>query len=285
MVLDPFEECRARIAVPGSSHYYSTLFLAPEQRLALHALFAFHDEVTRIPRACSEAEVARLKLGWWREELGRAFRGAGSAHPVAAALAALGERQSFDVGELLAFLDAAEAEIGPGEPASLEVLEAQALHLHGRVWQCAAELCGYTIAETPRSIAMVGGLIGLAEGFQDLRSEARRGRVRLPANAMVGAGVPASDLTASHTSAALQRLCAAHIEFLSLRLRAALEAVPRADRVRQLHALVSARIALATLAEVRRDGCHLLEHRIALTPIRKLWIALRTRYAARPGSR
>jgi phytoene synthase len=30
------------------------------------------------------------------------------------------------------------------------------------------------------------------------------------------------------------------------------------------------------LDEIRRDGCHVLMHRVKLTPIRKLWIAWRT---------
>jgi phytoene synthase len=281
MHLEPFNECRERIASPGSSYYYSTRFLPPERQSALHALFAFHDEVAEIPRVCSDPGVARLKLSWWRDELGRALRGAGSHHPIAQALAQLPDGQRPDVEALLAILDAVEREIGPGISPSFEALDAQALYLHGNIWRCAAALCGVTVPETERSIVELGVLIGLAEALQNLKVDALRGRIRLPADALARYGLSAGDLVGAHTSEPLRRLVAEHIDHLSERLQAALEAVPRPDRARQLNALILARIALATLAEIRRDGCCVLEHRIALTPIRKLWIALKTRRAAR----
>ena len=37
-----------------------------------------------------------------------------------------------------------------------------------------------------------------------------------------------------------------------------------------------AAIYQATLDEIRRDGCRVLTQRIALTPLRKLWIAWKT---------
>lgn len=40
--------------------------------------------------------------------------------------------------------------------------------------------------------------------------------------------------------------------------------------------LIMAAIYRALLAEIRRDGYRVLDRRIALTPIRKLWIAWKT---------
>ena len=37
-----------------------------------------------------------------------------------------------------------------------------------------------------------------------------------------------------------------------------------------------AAIYRSLLREIRRDGCRVLDRRMALTPIRKLWIAWRT---------
>jgi len=43
---------------------------------------------------------------------------------------------------------------------------------------------------------------------------------------------------------------------------------------------VMAAIYRTLLGEIRRDGYRVLAHRVALTPLRKLWIAWRTWIAA-----
>jgi phytoene synthase len=60
-------------------------------------------------------------------------------------------------------------------------------------------------------------------------------------------------------------------------LHTALAAVPAAERRAQRTLLALAALALALLEEIERDGYHVLHQRIALTPIRKLWIAWRAK--------
>jgi phytoene synthase len=60
-------------------------------------------------------------------------------------------------------------------------------------------------------------------------------------------------------------------------LQTALAAVPGTERRSQRTLLAQAALASALLDEIERDGYHVLHQRIALTPIRKLWIAWRAR--------
>lgn len=48
-----------------------------------------------------------------------------------------------------------------------------------------------------------------------------------------------------------------------------------------LHLLIFARLELALIREIRRDGCQVIQQRYALTPLRKLWIAWRCRRRAK----
>jgi phytoene synthase len=48
------------------------------------------------------------------------------------------------------------------------------------------------------------------------------------------------------------------------------------DRARQRAGLIMAAIYRTLLAEIRSDGFNVLDRRIALTPLRKLWIAWKT---------
>src|SRR5947208_1358719 len=52
--------------------------------------------------------------------------------------------------------------------------------------------------------------------------------------------------------------------------------LPAADRKSQRAGLIMAAIYRTLLAEIRRDRFRVLEQRIALTPLRKLWIAWKT---------
>jgi phytoene synthase len=60
-------------------------------------------------------------------------------------------------------------------------------------------------------------------------------------------------------------------------LRSSVAAVPASERRAQRTLLAQAALALALLDEIERDGYQVLHQRIALTPIRKLWIAWRAR--------
>ncbi len=52
--------------------------------------------------------------------------------------------------------------------------------------------------------------------------------------------------------------------------------LPNADRRAQRPGLIMASIYRALLDEIERDGFHVLNQRISLTPIRKLWLAWKT---------
>ena len=83
--MSPDEYCQQKAAASGSSFYYSFLFLPPERRRAITALYAFCREVDDVVDEVSDPGVARTKLAWWRQEIGAIYAGT-PQHPVAQAL-------------------------------------------------------------------------------------------------------------------------------------------------------------------------------------------------------
>ena len=81
--MTPDEYCQQKAAQSGSSFYYSFLFLPPERRRAITALYAFCREVDDVVDECADAEVARAKLGWWRNEVAAIYGVTSSAPPCA----------------------------------------------------------------------------------------------------------------------------------------------------------------------------------------------------------
>jgi len=69
--MTPDEYCQKKAAHSGSSFYYSFLFLPPERRRAITALYAFCREVDDAVDEPSDASVARATLTWWRGEVAR----------------------------------------------------------------------------------------------------------------------------------------------------------------------------------------------------------------------
>ena len=76
--MTPDEYCREKAARSGSSFYYSFLFLPPERRRAITALYAFCREVDDAVDEPSDPSVARAALTWWRGEVARLFALSGS---------------------------------------------------------------------------------------------------------------------------------------------------------------------------------------------------------------
>ena len=79
--MSPDEYCQQKAAQSGSSFYYSFLFLPPERRRAITALYAFCREVDDTVDDCTDEAVARTKLAWWRKEIAAMLNG-NPTHPV-----------------------------------------------------------------------------------------------------------------------------------------------------------------------------------------------------------
>jgi len=276
--VDCADHCRERVAVPGSNYYYSTVFLPAERQRPLHVVFAFKEELTAIPRTCADPGVARLKLEWWRQELAAVFSGGRSAHPVATALAELAERVAAP--KIFAAIDAVEHNIGPLACPTFADLTAHFGRVYGSFWRIAAGIAGFDDGATPDRIADLGSAVDLSQSLQDVRIDATQGRAALPAAELSAHGIDPYDLSSPQAPGRLRPMLADHIERLRGLLSDGIARVPTLDRMRQLNTLVMANLLLVILEEIKHDGYRVSEHRLTLTPVRKLLIAWRTKRRA-----
>jgi len=106
--------------------------------------------------------------------------------------------------------------------------------------------------------------------------DARRGRIYLPIDELQKFDVKASEILNSQHSERFERLMQFQAQRARQYYREAMQALPEADRRNQRPGLAMAAIYHALLNEIERDGWHVLEQRISLTPIRKLWLAWKT---------
>lgn len=273
--MNPDEYCQRKAAGSGSSFYYSFLFLPPERRRAITALYAFCREVDDVVDEASDAGVARLKLQWWREEIGRAFADE-AQHPVTRALAAHLKHFNLPEEYFQEIIDGMEMDLDRQRYPDFRSLALYCYRVAGVVGLLAAEIFGYRERDTLKYATELGTALQLTNILRDVREDALRGRIYLPQDELRAAGIDEEQLLRCEDSPALRRFLRQQLERARGYYRRADELLPEVDRLSQRSGLIMAAIYRSLLDEMERDDMGILEHRIRLTPLRKLWIAWRT---------
>ncbi len=273
--MSPDDYCQQKAAQSGSSFYYSFLFLPPERRRAITALYAFCREVDDVVDECSDVAVAAAKLNWWRGEIDALLAGA-PTHPVTQALQPHLRPFNLDGGHLQAIIAGMELDLEQARYANFARLEHYCWHVAGVVGVLSAGIFGATQPETLKYAEKLGLAFQLTNIIRDVGEDARKGRIYLPIDELKRFEVPAADILNARHSANFERLMQFQVERANAIYQEAFVLLPAADRRAQRPGLIMAAIYRTLLAEIERDGFHVLNQRIALTPIRKLWLAWKT---------
>jgi phytoene synthase len=273
--MTPEEYCREKAAHSGSSFYYSFLFLPPERRRAITALYAFCREVDDAVDEPSDPSAARATLAWWRGEVEQLFAG-NPQHPVTRALAPMIEPFGITQARLSEIMDGMEMDLNQSRYLNFAGLQLYCHRVAGVVGALAAGIFGYRNAKTLEYAEKLGLAFQLTNIIRDVGEDARKNRIYLPLDDLKEYGVAATDiLNASHTESFV-RLMRFQAERARRCYDEALAFLPAEDRRAQRPGLMMAAIYRALLDEIAGDNYRVLEQRTALTPIRKLWIAWRT---------
>ena len=273
--MSPEDYCQQKAAKSGSSFYYSFLFLPPQRRQAITALYAFCREVDDVVDECTDQALARTKLIWWRKEVAQMQNGA-PTHPVTRALAP--HLHTFNIrGEhLQAVIDGMEMDLDQTRYLDFPALKRYCWHVASVVGIMSASIFGSTNPRTLDYAEKLGLAFQLTNIIRDVGEDARLGRIYLPVNELQEHGVPAADLLNAKHSERFVALMRAQVKRAHACYDEAFSLLPPEDRRAQRPGLIMAAIYRTLLEEIERDGFHVLEHRIALTPIRKLWLAWKT---------
>jgi phytoene synthase len=277
--MTPDEYCRQKAASSGSSFYYSFLFLPPERRRAITALYAFCREVDDVVDEGMDPQIAAAKLAWWRAEVANLFTGK-AQHPVTKALDPFRDRFSIDQKKLGEIIDGMEMDLRQTRYLDWAGLERYCYRVASVVGLLAAGIFGYRDARTLDYAKNLGIAFQLTNIIRDVGEDARKNRVYLPVEDLQRFGVPAADILQAKETPAFRSL----MEFQAERARgfyqSAMSALPPEDRRAQRPGLIMAAIYRTLLDEIQRGGFHVLTQRTSLTPLRKFWIAWRTWVAA-----
>ena len=251
------------------------MFLPKEKRRAITALYAFCREVDDVVDECSDANVARTTLNWWRTEVAAIYDDK-PQHPVCQALAPIVQQFNLPREHLLEIIDGMEMDLEQARYPDFKSLQLYCYRVASVVGLLAAEIFGYTDRKTLKYAHDLGIALQLTNIIRDVGEDARRNRIYIPMDELQQFGVTAADILNAKETGNFQKLMAFQIERAQRYYKLALDQLPDADRKSQRTGLIMAAIYQATLQEVVASGSHVLRERVSLGTGYKLWLAIRT---------
>lgn len=272
--------CQQKAAPDGSSSYYA-LRRAPASRHALlTALHALRRELEQTVRETSDPTIGRTKHAWWQKELASLFGGE-PAHPVTRAIAAhqagtpvLDDESRGYIGNMV---DGFELDLEQARYLDWAGLRRYLDNAGGAFAVIVARATARNPENVPNWAMALGSALMLAERVENIGDDARHGRIYLPIDELQRFGVTAADLINRKYSDGFTELMRFQTGRARDALTQALAAIPPSERPTQRVLGSHAALSLALLDEIEREDFNVLHQRIALTPIRKLWITWRVR--------
>lgn len=265
---------RLETAPPGSDLHYSLLGVDAGRRRIIVALHALQKEIGAVA-ALSEAGIAQAKLGWWRDEISRLYDGC-PRHPISQALQNSISAYQLPRAEITQFIDAAKMDLDYDSYPDFQRLRLYCENKDSALCALQARVLGYHQAQTLVFARLTGIALALCRLLDKTSDALASGRLYIPADELDDFSVSYQEFQEKQMSAQLQALFHHQARRARDYRRQALAALPERDRYRQRSLIVLMELQMAWLAEIEADGFRLLQHRIMLTPLRKLWLAWRT---------
>jgi phytoene synthase len=199
---DAFAHCAELVRTADRDRFLASLFAPADRRDALHALYAFNIEVTRVREAAREPLPGEIRLQWWSDVLNGERAVEAQANPVAAALLATITRYGLVVSTLTALIEAARFDLYDEPMATVADLEAYAKSRSSVVFALAAQILagvGAEIAAGPAGIAYA--IAGLLRAFP---LHASRAQLYAPIELLDRHQIRPQDIFAGESSAGLK---------------------------------------------------------------------------------
>jgi len=270
--MTPQHYVQQKAASSGSSFYYAFLFLPPKRRLAITAFYAFCREIDDVVDEVHDAGVAQTKLAWWRNEVHQAFAGK-PQHPVMQALMPLCAEFGLKEMQLQSVIEGCEMDLTQTRYLDYPALAGYCHLVAGVVGEVSAQIFGQTESQTQAYAHTLGQAFQLTNIIRDVGEDALRGRIYLPISELQQFDVKAHEILNRLDSERFQALMQFQAQRAQGLYEKAFSLLPSADWKTQKPGLMMASIYRTLLVEIESRKFPVLSQRVALTPLRKMWLA------------
>ena len=270
--MTPTQYVEQKAAASGSSFYYAFLFLPAPRRAAITAFYAFCREVDDVVDDAVDLGVAATKLAWWSTEVAQAYAGRPS-HPVMQALMPHTGAYGIAQHHLQSVIEGCQMDLEQTRYLDYPNLQRYCHLVAGVVGEVAAAIFGQTQAQTTTYAHTLGQALQLTNIIRDVGEDAQRGRIYLPVNELQRFDVKAHEILKRVPSERFQALMAFQAQRAHALYDEAFALLPETDHRSQKPGLMMASIYRSLLREIEAQRFPVLERRVRLTPLHKLWLA------------
>ena len=273
--------CKRVARSRAKNFYYSFRLLDEQQRKAMCALYAFMRQCDDLS---DEPGATRAALEQWRVEMEEAFEGHYGPHPVWPAFHHTVRRFGIPHQYFRDMIEGVASDLDPQRMETFEQLYRYCYQVASVPGLATIHVFGF---DTPRALPLAekcGVAFQLTNILRDIREDADRGRVYLPAEDLRKFGVAEEELKEGRGGGTLEQL----MRFEAARARAYYnESAPLLDLIHPrsrsaLWALIT--IYSRLLDRIERSNFDVFTKRVRLSPFEKSWIVIQALASRRSSS-
>ncbi|MGE5326327.1 MAG: squalene synthase HpnC [Deltaproteobacteria bacterium] len=268
-----------------TNFYYSFLFLSPEKRKGIEAVYAFARRGDDLVDGDLTPQQAAVGIADYRRMLDSCYH-EGNTEWVAKndadaeALEALREairrfkipRQYFD--DLIAGFEMDLQANSLVRYATYEELERYCYHVAGTIGLISIEIFGYRRKQAREYAQHLGAALQLVNILRDVESDAQRGRIYLPKEDLEGFSVQPEDILQKRYSPAFVRLMEFEAGRAQKHFEIARQNLAPEDGRSMIAAEIMGAIYWRILARIRARSYNVFGERVRLSRAEKFWTAL-----------
>jgi len=265
--------CEKKIAAPGTDFYYSIRFLNPHLRNTAVNLYATITEINEIPLECSDLSVAAKKIDWWQHEIQQLYLNK-PQHPCTQAILPIIESYQIPKTIFEETINYIKLRLERPYCVSEQDFQIYSYH-HFGFYLMLMDFCinqkGLIYLKYAKSLA---NCLATCQEIIFLRKKLYTNNCSIPLDFLQQFDLSLSSLEEKkHRKQLVLMLDNLHQKAIKM-YQNAIDNIPTNYFS---GGFTLAKIYLATLEEISKESFPIFKHQVTITPLRKLWIALRTR--------
>ncbi len=268
------DEVERLVRSAGSSFYRGMRVLPRDRRHAMYAIYAFCRIVDDIADEGGTLAEKLCGLATWRAHVADLYRGK-AFDPVTRVLADAVARFGLREEDFAAIIDGMRMDADAAIVApDLSTLDLYCDRVAAAVGRLSVRAFGDASAEADKVAWSLGRALQLTNILRDIKEDADRGRLYLPAEYLDQASVP-HDPVAALASPALPAVCARLASDARRHFNNARHSMAKCDHKAMKPARLMGETYAAILTSLEQSGWRDPSNRIRLPLSRKLWLLLR----------
>src|ERR1700726_742709 len=172
--------CAGLVRTHDFTRYVSTLFVPPEQRRALVALYAFNVEISRVHQQVSQPLPGEIRLQWWTDMLAGMGHGGVEGNPVAAELMLAIRSWGLPLERLARLIGEHQFDLYNDPMPTMAALEGYINDTSSALFSLGAGIAGWQSPEIEHLARHAGLAQGMAQVIAALPLDASRRQLFVP---------------------------------------------------------------------------------------------------------